>query len=451
MKEITISSTMSGNKLISTVAPPKSLRKYFISSKLFAYYDMRIRAKRSILNIPLISTILPIAWLTGTDIHVEQLDKKYFEAINTIKKEFNQMFPKGRFTTKIIVDDLVENKTQSQATAMLFSGGLDATYSLIKNINLKPRLIMFNGFLSFHLDPTYKKYGQMLKKTYSDFAKREGFSINFVDANTSYILNKTRIAHDFHRIIRGNNLWLSLQEPLVLLGLPAPLSIGRFNRLLIAASADPTHDYYKHPEASQPLIDEKFAWADLRVSHDGFIHRFEKLSLIKEYLEDHEYEITVCNDPPPDRLNCSACEKCFRTIAPMVLNGMDPNNCGFVVNSSTFKKMRYLIENKKVNILELVRHWIKLKTLIPREFDTTLYGSRDFFVWLKNLNIDSVQRKRNLQKHVFYLLPYFLAKVYDTCYYSVVNRSISSFSTLGKQIIKQRSISRSFSSSQNRY
>ena len=439
MDEIIVNSTLNGNKLISTINAPKNLRKYFISSELFVYYNTNLSADISILNIPLISTILPLAWLTKTDIKVEKLDKKYFESMNIIKHEFNRIFPRGRFTTKIIVDDLVENKTNSQETAMLFSGGIDSTYTLIKNINLKPRLIMFHGFLSFHLDPTFKQYGEMLKKTYSDFAKQEGLSINFIDSNTSNILNKTRIAHDFHRILRGTNLWLGLQEPLVLLGLPAPLSIGRFNRLLIAASADPSHDYYKHPEASQPLIDEKFAWADLRVMHDGFIHRFAKLNLIKEYLEQKDYQITVCNDPPPNRLNCSACEKCFRTIAPMVLIGIDPNNCGFEVNSLTFKKMRFLLENKKIKELEIDRHWIKLRNLIPSEFQTDLYGSRDFFVWLKSLNINSIQETRNLQKDIFNMLPYSLAKLVDACYYSASERSLLPILKLKQQINKRRS------------
>jgi len=439
MDQIIVNSTLNGNKLISTVDAPKNLRKYFYSSELSVYYNTKLTADKSILNIPLISTILPLSWLTRTDIHVEELDKKYFESMNLIKHEFNRMFPRGRFTAKIKVDDLVENKTSSQETAMLFSGGVDSTYTLIKNLNLKPRLIMLNGFLNFHLDRAYKKYNELLKKIYFEFAKREGFDINFIDANTSFVLNNTRIAHDFYRIIRGTTLWLALQFPLVLLGLPAPISIGRFNRLLIAASADSTHDYYKHPEASQPLIDEKFAWANLSVLHDGYIHRFAKLDLIKKYLENHEYQIQVCNDPTPDRLNCSACEKCFRTIAPMVLKGIDPNKYGFEVDKSTFELMKCLLESKKFSPLVIDSFWKNLQYLIPNNFEENLCGSRDFFVWLKSLNIDSIQKKNTLQKDVFNILPYYLAKLFDACYYSAIERSLIPILDLKHQINKRRS------------
>jgi hypothetical protein len=444
MNAISVSSTLTGNRLTSTVTVPKGLRKYFNSFRLFAHYDAPLRADMSILNIPLVSTILPLAWLTGTDVHVEKLDRKYVEAMNAIKNEFRQMFPRGRFTTEITVDYLVENKIQSQGTAMLFSGGVDSTYSLIRNVSLKPKLIMFFGVVGYQLDSSYKKHNQLVRKTYSDFARREGLVINFVDTNTSGILNDSRITHDFHRILRGSPLWDSLQLPLVLLGLPAPLSIGRFNRLLMAADSSPPADSrarelsYKHPYASQPWINEKFAWADLRVILDAYVDRFSKTSLVKEYLKKHEYRLRVCNDPPLDRLNCSTCEKCSRTIVPLILERVDPNNCGFEVNRSTFESMRSNLEKKKFETWREVR-WKKAQNLIPYEMETDLWGSRDFFMWLRNLDIDSVRKKRNLHKDLFNLLPYHLAVLFDAFSRSVHGQSVSrSINTLLTSFLRQR-------------
>jgi hypothetical protein len=438
MNEIGVSSSLSGHKLASTVTVPKGLRKYFNSFRLFAHYNAQLRADMSILNIPLVSTILPLAWLTGTDVHVEKLDKKYVEAMNAIKNEFKQIFPRGKFTARINVDDLVENKTQSQGTAMLFSGGVDSTYSLIKNISLKPRLIMFEGVVGYQLDPSYKKHNQIVKETYSDFAGREGLDIDFVETNTCSILNDGRITHDFHKILRGSKLWESLQLPLVILGLPAPLSIGRFNRLLNAADSSPTADYDKYPYASQPRINEKFAWADLRVIHDGYVDRFSKTSLINEYLKKHEYHLRVCNDPPLDRLNCSACEKCSRTIVPLILEGIHPNNCGFKVNRSTFESMRHNLEKKKFEGWR-GRRYKKLQDLIPREMETNLCDSRDFLMWFRNLNIDAVQKKRNLQRDMFNLLPYPLAVLFEAFYYSVHDRSAHrSINTLLTSFLRRR-------------
>jgi hypothetical protein len=438
MNAISVSSTLSGNRLTSTVTVPKGLRKYFNSFRLFACYDAPLRADMSILNIPLISTILPLAWLTGTDVHVEKLDRKYVEAMDAIKNEFKQIFPRGKFTTKLIVDDLVENNARSQGTALLFSGGVDSTYSLIRNVSLKPRLIMFFGVVGYQLDSLYKKHNRIVKKTYSDFARREGLVINFVETNTSGILNDGRITHDFHRILRGSPLWDGLQLPLVLLGLPAPLSIGRFNRLLIADDASLTYDFEKYPYASQIRTNEKFAWADLRVIHDGYVHRYSKTGLIKEYLKKHEYRLRVCNDPPLDRLNCSTCEKCSRTIVPLILERVDPNNCGFEVNRSTFESMRSNLEKKKFETWREVR-WKKAQNLIPYEMETDLWGSRDFFMWLRNLDIDSVRKKRNLHKDLFNLLPYHLAVLFDAFSRSVHGQSVSrSINTLLTSFLKRK-------------
>jgi hypothetical protein len=44
-------------------------------------------------------------------------------------------------------------------------------------------------------------------------------------------------------------------------------------------------------------------------------------------------------------------------------------------------------------------------------------------MWLKSLNIDSVQKKRSLRKDLFNSLPYPLAVLFDAFYYSVHNRS----------------------------
>jgi hypothetical protein len=289
---------------------------------------------------------------------------------------------------------------------------------------------MFEGLLAYRLDPSYKKHNELVRKMYSDFAKRQGLTINFVEANTCQILNDGRIAHDFHKILRGANLWESLQLPMVLLGLSAPLSIGKFNRLINASDSSPPTDSrarerrYKHPYASEPRINEKFAWADLRVTLDGYVDRFSKTSLIKEYLEKNEYHLRVCNDPPLDRLNCSACEKCFRTIVPLVLEGVDPNNCGFRVNRSTFESMRYNLEKKKLES-KRDRRWKLMQGLIPGELETNMCGSREFLMWLRNLNIDSILKKRNLDEDIFNLLPYYLAVLFDALYYSVHDRSVS--------------------------
>jgi len=414
-------STLHGNKLVSTVTVPKNLQKYFNCFQLYAKYDAPIKAGKSILSIPLISNVLPLAWLTGSDVHVESLDKNYVVAMDSIKKEFNAIFPCGRFKTKIIVDDLVDNQTGSDDTAVLFTGGIDSTHSLIANIALKPRLIMYSGIQHYQLYPSYEKREHFVKKRYAEFAKQQGLELNYIKTNIIGVLNDNRITHDFHKILRGTLLWLALQQPLVLLSLPAPLSIGRFNRLIISATVDANHDFMSVPCSSQPRIDEKFAWADLTVKHHGNINRLNKTKLITDYSKNNKIEINVCNYPPTDRFNCSNCEKCYRTIAALILEGEDPNKLGFVVTDKTFLSMKQLLIRKKADALALELIWKELQNQIPDKIDTNLYGSTDFFMWFKKVDFEIVRKKRDLYWVAYNSLPYPAALFSDALIYSARN------------------------------
>lgn len=425
MSEIVIhDSKLTGRRLISRVTVSKRLEKYLKSFELFANYDTDIYANTSVLNIPLLSTVLPLAWLTGADIFVEELDKRYKEAMDALKHEFMRMYPKAPFTTNIMANSLVDNKIENinseERTAQLFSGGVDSTYTLITNIDLKPRLIMIWGLEGYPY-PYCPKYWEMIRTTYSEFAKRKGLIFNFIETNAREILNEKRIEHDFHELIYEGTFLARLQHSLVLLPLAAPLSIGRFNHLLIAASCDSTYPYDKHPWASQPRTDEKIAWASLQVKHDGYIHRSKKImNLIKEYLKDNKLLLRVCLDPEHarEKLNCSSCEKCFRTIVPLVLAGIDPNNCGFKVDNSTFKLMKSMFEKKKVNDMPQ-REWRALQAMIPDKIENDLYGSREFFEWFKGIDLNLTQKDVWIYRDLYNRLPYSISRWLDKFFYKI--------------------------------
>ncbi|MHA1711253.1 MAG: hypothetical protein ACTSUS_04210 [Candidatus Freyarchaeota archaeon] len=416
MAEIVIQdSKLSERELTSSVTASKPLRKYFKSFNLFAKYDEDIYANRSILNIPLLSTVLPLAWLTGADIRVDELDRRYAEAMHALKQEFKKMYPNAPFTTEIIADKLIENEIGTEGTAQLFSGGVDSTYTLITNMKLKPRLVMIWGVEGYPY-PQYPEYWKMIKRTYTAFAKKHGLKINFIRTNAREILNEGRIEHDFHEFIYDGTLWATLQHSLVLLPLLAPLSVGRFNHLLIAATGDPTYPYYKNHYASQPQTDERIRWGNLRVKHDGQIHRVKKImGPIKKYLKSNKLKLRVCL-MQHKKLNCSACEKCFETIASLILAGIDPNDCGFEVDCSTFKKMKYMFQNKKDLDFNQLWEWKGIQTMIPERIENDIYGSKEFFEWFRNFNLDLAQKDVWLYRDLYHRLPYPLARLLDILY-----------------------------------
>jgi len=205
--------------------------------------------------------------------------------------------------------------------------------------------------------------------------------------------------------------------------------------LLIAADEDPTSESDEYPYASRPRIIDQFVWADLKSILDGYVDRFSKTRLIKEYLKENKYHLKVCNDPPQDLLNCCTCEKCSRTIAPLVLEGIDPNTCGFTVNRPTFELMMQSLEKKKFEGWTS-GWWKQMQDLIPCEMETDRFGSKDFLVWLKSLNINKVRKDSKLLRDLFSLFPYPLAVLFEALYSSAYNHSfVRSVNTLLKSSV----------------
>ena len=78
MKYIEVTkSTLNDRKIISKISVPSELKKFVKNPELFIEYDTDIFGSESILNIPLIATVLPLSWLSGTDIHVSSIDKTF--------------------------------------------------------------------------------------------------------------------------------------------------------------------------------------------------------------------------------------------------------------------------------------------------------------------------------------------------------------------------------------
>jgi hypothetical protein len=77
----------------SSLQVPDRIKKYIKTPELFVIYDKEITDNESILNIPLVSNVLPLAWLTDCDIRVDSLDKRYRESMYALKEEINKIFP----------------------------------------------------------------------------------------------------------------------------------------------------------------------------------------------------------------------------------------------------------------------------------------------------------------------------------------------------------------------
>jgi len=428
-KTISVDSSLSSGTVRSQITVSKSLRKYFRHLSFFSGYDADIAANGSILDIPVLSIVLPLAWITGADVWVDELDETFALSMEALQQEYRKMYPAAPFRTRLVADRLVDNKYVSDNTALLFSGGLDATYSLFSNMNLKPILIMILGTVDIPISNL--SFQNTLVREYSDFAKREGLDLHSVRTNALEILDRRRIDHLFFKFqghLEGD-FWKGIGYSLGHIGQTAPLSIGRFNRLLVAGAYDQTQprQMKDHPDASYPDTDEKIRWASTYVKHDGKVPRHRKAFALRKTLNAHRlklrpcwYASDMCSHPrqPPHlsgAINCNKCTKCLRTIAELALAGIDPNECGFGVDRSTFNRMRVLFHGRMLSHQDMALWWKPLQRAIPSEIEGASYDAKQFFEWFKTIDLDSsARRPGSLLVDLYFLLPYQLASLFRT-------------------------------------
>ena len=422
-KSIVVDSSLSSRTVRAHISVSKDLDKYFRCCDFWSHYDTEIIDNRSIRDIPVLSILLPFAWVTGADVYVNELDKTFADSMNVVHREYKKMYPGLPYRSKLIADRLVDNEYDSNETALLFSGGLDSTYSLFSNIALKPRLIMIFGTSDIPISNV--RFQKLLEREYSRFAEREGLTLNLIRTNALDILNIKIVNHLFGSLSRFHgrpegyvstdhwpHYWNGIGFMLAHTGQTAPLSIGRFSRLI--AGGGGKFDLVQTKYVDSSYAGDKIMWSNVRVRLDGEnIHRHEKAIFLKQFFNTHRFRLRVClqyTARSPDALNCNRCGKCLRTIAECAFAGIDPNRCGFEVDQSTFSILRTRLPSPHSSSLDLAMYWKPLQRAIPNERELNLYGAREFFDWLKKVNLDSSLRPYDsFLSNVYHRLPYPIA------------------------------------------
>lgn len=409
-------SVLEGKRLTSRVSATGECDRYIKNSDFFAEYDAEICDNKSLLNIPLTATVLPLAWLTGSNIIVGSLDRVFKENMDSLQNLFKKMYPLLPGSTEIIAEELVENKIgdieDKLNMALFFSGGVDSSYSIIKNLDKHPKLVMIWGCDNFAY-PERKIHWEKAIETYSRQADIHGLQLYVIKTNISQILDKPRIEHDFYKPLGYRDFRQALQHSLVLLPLAAPLSENRFNHILVAASADSEYDFDLDPYACRPEADEKIVWADLMVSQDGQIRREEKIKEIARYLKKGDLVIRVCirtDDRVAEKyglLNDCSCEKCYRTIMNLIQENTDPNLCGFKVDEHTFKAMKKFIEEQYDPYKNY--YWKNIQSEIPRSIELDIYGSKEFQEFFRVHQLPE-PRQLGVYRDLYFNSPFVIAK-----------------------------------------
>ena len=334
-----ISLEEAGHKIKYDYDIPKELKKYF-KDDFFARYDVSVAdVPESILVIPFVANLLPISWMLGFDIVVNEIDDKFHAGMQHVKAIFAKEFPQiSQQKSEIVAERLVTNQSEHKTDAMLFSGGVDAYATYFRNFHKPLDLVLVRG-ADIPLDD-HKQWQTALDSMESE---------QILDKNPKhYIEMNCRNFYSYHvtELVAGGGWWGKVQHGLSLTCSAAPLAyVLGYGNLSIAA----THNVnFRMFWGSMPEIDQNTRWADTLVHHDGFdLTRIDKVELIVKNAQQlpHNLNLRVCYSEFNHGLNCSECEKCYRTMLAITVFGANPNDYGFKVGPKLYDDVEKIVQD----------------------------------------------------------------------------------------------------------
>lgn len=295
----------------------------------------------SVAVLPLIGNVIVLASLMDADIYVEEIDRDFYECIEEFLGGFDEIMPDHvHFKRRDIVRAgrifALGGGTEREENLLFFSGGVDATFSLISHLEEKPALVTiwgadipwdreesWNQALGFNQEVA-DRYDLKMLTIHSNF--RAAFCNDYIE-EFSYALVK-------------DWWWPAFHHSVAMMCLAAPISCGKRRKLYFGStySAKDHKEWGSYINASDPQVDNHVRFCGLQVVHDGYAFtRYEKVKKICEFYDSQEVKpyLRVCYHSN-EGINCGICEKCARAIMSILLAGSDPRAYGFQYDEDRF-------------------------------------------------------------------------------------------------------------------
>jgi len=245
----------------------EELRCFFSGKEFVIEYPEDIETvPDAVLAIPFICNVLPMIWLEDAEMVIPELDEDFYNSIPEFKKGYINMYPDAEFKGKITVGKVVNCRRDNQSgAAAFFSGGLDATTTLLRHLDEKPDLISIWGS-----DIAYDNAAgwQPIQKAIDETAQEYGVKhINIHSAFRQF--DKEGELEKAHREKLHDGWWHGVKHGIGLIGHAAPYAwIHGLKSVYIASSFCAADG--KVTCASDPSIDNYVKFCGAKVIHDGF-------------------------------------------------------------------------------------------------------------------------------------------------------------------------------------
>lgn len=412
MDDIILRNTeVAGSKVVFHFEARGKLKEYFTTDRMFVEYDRPIDGVPvSVLNISFVASVLPIMWLTDTTMWVDRIDRTFYDCVFRLKRAYQELYPNYPLKGKLVAANPQNNTYEIKREALLlFSGGVDAHVSYLRNKALKPVLCNIQGW--------YESGDQSkldaAKADYRDihaFAEREGLPFAFIKSNFATLIdNRT-----FDRTIKkrlGDNWWYAFQHSMSFISIAMPMAYlyGAHNIYIASSFAIGQHVTC----ASYATTDIEFKFATVGgCVHDAFdMNRQDKLHYLVDYQKKSQkpYPVRVCSFR--DR-NCCTCEKCFRTILEIVAENGDVHNFGFPIEGSLKDHWQHFFD-ENLHLFgiasEMRKYWPDTIRRMKENYE--VIEDKEFVDWFLSYDFKA-ERKKALRKY------------YRTNFFKIIKRKL---------------------------
>jgi len=316
-----------------TAYPSEELSE-FLNEPLFIHSEQTdlSNTPEDIACLPFVYNIAPIVWRLGGDWQAPQLSSAAAENLELVRTGMAELWPDYEWNGKIHGSSK-NSKQTSHNPALLFSGGLDSTFSAMQLVEKKPTLITIHGGRDLQLAD--ENAWASVEKATAKFANSHQLDSIQIKSNfTSTLTDKVdQLCPDLPA-----SWWASIQHGLGLAGVAAPVMFAAgSDELYISATHTTGH---QAGWGSHPKLDGVLNWGAAKANHFGYDYdRTQKIQALADLAEKKHYsipELIVCTRRNRQG-NCMRCPKCLRTMGSVLVNDLDPNSFGFELSKNDAK------------------------------------------------------------------------------------------------------------------
>jgi 7-cyano-7-deazaguanine synthase in queuosine biosynthesis len=327
--------------------------------------------------------------LTGADIVAGDVDERFLVSLRSVALEFKKMYPRISFSGNLEANPVPSpEQCDPSKYCVLYSGGVDSTCTLIRNLGKRPSVLTVRGAPDLPLQDNH--YWNQVRKKTQPFLDTLGVESHLVETNALGMVNQQAIHENFRDRLKVG-WWEELAFGLFLLAISAPYAYSKKVGVVMIGSSNTARTQV--PWGSMPSTDEKVKWADVSVIHDSYdLERGGKIGrVIAPYAMNHGgyVPLRVCIGrrsimSEGDSFNCGECPKCMMVELLLTIHGVDPGESGFNVSPATLANLRKnLVEGKiKRSYDEISWSYIKENgKSAPEKITEKHPGLREFLDW----------------------------------------------------------------------